>query len=101
MPRSGSHPAMIFRMRRSSRVLVGSFVVVALAIGCGGGGGGSSAASGGGGASVSTAPESGPPPGWPAVLVAGPGHGAALFAGGEDNAPPFGYLREGVRVRVN
>jgi len=89
---------MISGMRTSLRV--GLFLL--LAIGCGGRGGGAATTSGssGGSGGVAAATE-GPPPGWPGVLVVGPGQGPALYAGGEDGAPPFGYVTEGVRVRVN
>lgn len=72
-----------------------------------------SAACGGGatGSSSTTAAEGGPggaspcsggaPAGWPSVLVARGGTDAALFAGPDDGAPAFGYLSEGVRLRVD
>lgn len=85
---------MISRMRTSSSLRAVLFVL-ALA-GCGGGGTGASS-----GSAASSTPSGGPPAGWPAVLVVAPGQGPALYAAADDNAPPFGYLTEGVRVRVN
>lgn len=76
------------------RLLLGLLVLASLA-GCGGG----SASSGGGGGSTPT--QGAPPAGWPSVLVVGPGTGPALFAASDDSAPPFGYLSEGIRVRLD
>ena len=45
--------------------------------------------------------DTGPAPGWPTVLVVGPGQGPALYADSDDNAPPFGYISEGTRVQIN
>ncbi len=91
---------MISEMRTSQRVGLGCALVLALAVGCGGGGSAASGTGGTGGTGA-TATVDGPPAGWPAVLMVGPGQGPALYAAGDDNAPPFGYLSEGVRVRVN
>lgn len=89
---------MIPAMPTHARV-VSFLMLVALLSACGGGGGGGSASSAGGGGG--TTPEGAAPTGWPAVLVVSEGHDPALFAGPDDGAPPFGYLSEGVRVRVN
>lgn len=42
----------------------------------------------------------GPPEGWPRVLVVGPGTEPALYFGPEQNAPAFGYVNPGVRIRL-
>lgn len=43
----------------------------------------------------------GAPAGWPSVVVARGGTDPALYAGPDDGAPAFGYLSEGVRLRVD
>lgn len=81
----------------------------ALVLGCGGGaansgsggGGGSSGGSSGGGTGGATACSGGAPAGWPGVLIARGGTDPALYAGPDDSAPAFGYLSEGVRLRVD
>lgn len=84
-------------MRTSFPFVMGG-LVLALTVGCGGG----NAASGPATRSTAASAE-GPPPGWPAVLQVGPPQGPlpALYLAGDEHAPPFGYLSEGVRVRVN
>jgi hypothetical protein len=75
-----------------------------MAAGCGGGGArteGGTAANSGGGAGGASACSGGAPAGWPTVLVARGGTDPALFAGPDDSAPAFGYLSEGVRLRVD
>lgn len=89
---------MISGMRTSLRGVLGLALSIAMATGCGGGG---TASRSGGGGTTTTSSSDGPPAGWPGVLVVGPGQGPALYLAGDDNAPPFGYLSEGVRVRVN
>jgi hypothetical protein len=42
----------------------------------------------------------GPPAGWPRVLVVGPGAGPGLFFGPEADAPAFGYVNPGTRIRI-
>jgi hypothetical protein len=88
------------RMRTSLRCGLLLLSLAGVIVGCGGGGGGGSASTGTTTASTPAATD-GPPPGWPTVLNVGPGQGPALYAAGDDGAPPFGYLSEGVRVRVN
>lgn len=93
---------MISGMRTLHRNALLLLSLVAVIAGCGGGGGGG----GGAGATGGTTPSgsNGPPPGWPTVLNVGPSQGAvgpALYAAGDDNAPPFGYLSEGLRARVD
>lgn len=46
------------------------------------------------------AQSSGPPQGWPRVLVVGPGTGPGLYFGPEDDAPAFGYVNPGTRIRL-
>ncbi len=41
-----------------------------------------------------------PAEGWPRVMVIGPGTGPGLFAGAQSNAPAFGYVNPGVRIRI-
>jgi hypothetical protein len=67
----------------------------------GSGGGTGGGESGGGGAGGSSPCSGGAPAGWPTVLVSRGGTDAALFAGPDDGAPAFGYLSEGVRLRVD
>lgn len=90
---------MISGMRTSLRVGLLFLSLSAAIAGCGGGAAATTSTSGG--ASATVAASEGPPAGWPTVLNVGPGQGPALYAAGDDNAPPFGYLSEGVRVRVN
>ncbi len=91
-------------MRASMRSLTWHGTVLALLValslaGCNrnaqaGGGGGDD--EGGGEATA----EEGPPQGWPRVLVVGPGTEPALYFGPEENAPAFGYVNAGVRIRL-
>lgn len=39
--------------------------------------------------------------GWPTVLISRAGDGPALYAGADADAPAFGYLSEGVRLRLD
>src|SRR5688572_28415821 len=48
-----------------------------------------------------TAARTGPPQGWPGVLVVAPGAGPALYLGPESDSPAIGYLSPGVRVRLD
>jgi hypothetical protein len=79
-----------------------ALVLLVLAAGCNRNRGGETetqdVAGGGGG---EAAVEAGPPPaGWPRVLVTGPGTGPGLYLGPDNNAPAFGYVSPGVRVRI-
>jgi hypothetical protein len=55
-----------------------------------------------GGAGGESTEETGPPAGWPRVVVVGPGTGTdpTLYTGPEPDAAAFGYLAPGVRVRL-
>lgn len=57
-------------------------------------------AEGDGSGGAEAAADEGPPEGWPRVLVVGPGTEPALYFGAEENAPAFGYINAGVRVRI-
>ena len=94
---------MIASMRTSLGVGMGFVGALALIAGCGGSSASTATSSAAttAGTSGSSPCEGGAPAGWPSVLVVGPGQGPALYADRDDNAPPFGYLSEGVRVRVN
>lgn len=87
-----------------SFVVLGAVSALTGLSGCGGAGAAnraSAAAGTGGGAGGASACSGGAPAGWPSVLVARGGNDPALFAGPDDNAPAFGYLSEGVRLRVD
>jgi hypothetical protein len=43
----------------------------------------------------------GPPEGWPRILVVTPGAGPALYLGSDDDSPAIGYVSGGVRVRLD
>jgi hypothetical protein len=92
---------MIFGMRTSPRAVLLLLLGSLLGVACGGGGGGAASGTGASSGTTATPAAEGPPPGWPAVLVVSAGQGPALYAAADDNAPPFGYLSEGVRVRIN
>ncbi len=61
----------------------------------------SSGGGSGGGSGGPTECSGGAPTGWPSVVVARGGTDPALYAGPDDGAPAFGYLSEGVRLRVD
>jgi hypothetical protein len=91
------------RSRRSELLVVTLLLAGALLAGCGGGraAAASAASEGGGGAGGASPCSGGAPAGWPTVLVARGGTDAALFAGPDEGAPAFGYLSEGVRLRLD
>lgn len=66
--------------------------------GCGARGASSTEPSGGGDGSGD---EASAPAGWPGVLIARAGDGPSLYAGSDEGAPAFGYLSEGVRLRLD
>lgn len=80
-------------------LLLLSTLLLALTPGCKRGGNGAPAEeNGAGGEATAEAPP--PPSDLPRVLVIGPGSGPALFLGSAADAPAFGYLNPGVRVRL-
>jgi hypothetical protein len=84
----------MIRSMRSSAAFLGLLACLTL-LGCGGGSSSTST-------TTTTPPAAGHPPvGWPSVLVVAPGTGPALYAASDEGAPPFGYLTEGVRVRID
>lgn len=86
-------------LRTRARLLLTLSMLASLALAACGGGGSQSA-------STTTigddsAARSGPPEGWPRVLVVTPGPGPALFLGPEDDSPPIGFVTTGTRVRLD
>lgn len=84
-----------------ARASVGSIVLCALAslslaAGCGGGTAAPPTTIG-----DDDAARSGPPEGWPQVLVVTAGEGPALFLGPESDSPGIGYISPGTRVRLD
>lgn len=79
-----------------STLLIGSTIASLSIVGCGGRSSAPPPTIGG-----DDAARSGPPEGWPPVLVVGPGNGPALFLGPEDESPAIGYITTGTRVRVD
>ena len=73
-----------------------AWLAVALALaGCGGARGSTASTTEGDGDATAGAP------GWPTVLISRAGDGPALYAGPDADAPAFGYLSEGVRLRLD
>lgn len=97
-------PALLAPSNTSSlspRALALVLASLALALaGCGGArassGGDTSSGGGDGEAAEGTAAA-----GWPSVLISRAGDGPALYAGSDEGAPAFGYLSEGVRLRLD
>lgn len=47
------------------------------------------------------AARTGPPEGWPRILIVTPGTGPALYLGPDVDSPAIGYVSQGVRVRLD